>query len=156
GFLAATSFPAGSIDYATSFAWMVRGTMLILAVLFVADLSRSERWLLHLWYVIGIVAGSIAFVGLLQKATGARMIFWQSAPPWGVTTFFATFYYHGNAGAFLNLVWPLTAGLVIRAFTRRCHPLMRAMWTGALVLTVGAVLANTSRASQLIALLLLV
>ena len=147
---------AGSVDYAISAAWMVRGTLLLCAILFVADLSQSNRWLLRLWYVIGLVAGSIAFLGLLQKATGARMIFWQTAPPWGATTFFATYYYHANAGAFLNLVWPLTAGLAIRAFTTRCHPTMRAMWISVFVLTVAAVLANTSRVAQLIALLLMV
>jgi hypothetical protein len=147
---------AGSVDYAISAAWMVRGALLLCAILFVADLSQSNRWLLRLWYVIGLVAGSIAFLGLLQKATGAQMIFWQKAPPWGVTTFFATYYYHANAGAFLNLVWPLTAGLAIRAFTTRSHPTTRAMWISVFVLTVAAVLANTSRVAQLIALLLMV
>ena len=147
---------AGSVDYAISGAWMMRGALLLGAILFVADLSQSNRWLLRLWYVIGLAAGSIAFLGLLQKATGARMIFWQTASPRGVTTFFATYYYHGNAGAFLNLVWPLTAGLAIRAFTTRSHPGMRAVWISAFILTVAGVLANTSRMAQLVALLLLV
>ena len=123
-----------------------------------ADLSQSSRWLLRLWYVIGLVGGSIAFLGLLQKATGAQMIFWQPPPPpeFGVTTFFATYFYHGNAGAFLNLVWPLSAGLVIRAFTNRSHPGMRALWTIVFILTIAGVLANTSRMAQLVALVLLV
>src|SRR2546425_4307257 len=145
----------GSVDYAISAAWMMRGALLLFAILFVADLSQSNRWLLRLWYTIGLVAGSIAFLGLLQKATGARMIFWQTAPPWGATTFFATYYYHGNAGAYLNLVWPLTAGLAVRAFTTPSHPAMRAMWVSVLIVTLAAVLANTSRMAQLIALLLL-
>ncbi|OLA96194.1 MAG: hypothetical protein AUH19_07925 [Verrucomicrobia bacterium 13_2_20CM_55_10] len=146
----------GSVDYAISAAWMMRGALLLFAILFVVDLSQSNRWLLRLWYTIGLVAGSIAFLGLLQKATGARMIFWQTAPPWGATTFFATYYYHANAGAFLNLVWPLTAGLAIRAFATRGHPVGGAMWISVFVLTVAAVLANTSRMAQLIALLLLI
>src|SRR6266496_3265123 len=146
----------GSVDYAVSAAWMLRGALLLCAILFVVDLSQSNRWLLRWWDTIGLVGGSIAFVGLLQKATGARMIFWQTAPLWGATTFFATYYYHGNAGAYLNLVWPLTAGLAIRAFTARCHPAMRAMWLSVFVLTVAGVLANTSRVAQLIALLLLI
>jgi hypothetical protein len=145
----------GSVDYAISAAWMLRGALLLGTILFVVDLSQSNRWLLRLWYVIGFVAGSIAFLGLLQKATGARMIFWQTAPPWGVSTFFATYYYHGNAGAFLNLVWPLTAGLAIRAFATRSHPGMRAMWISVFILTVAGVLANTSRMAQLVAILLL-
>ena len=149
---------AGSVDYAISAAWIIRGALLLGAMLFISDLSQSSRWLLRLWYAIGLGGGSIAFLGLLQKATGAQMIFWQPPPPpqFGVTTFFATYFYHGNAGAFLNLVWPLSAGLVIRAFTSRSQPGMRALWTIVFIVTVAGVLANTSRMAQLVALLLLV
>jgi hypothetical protein len=150
---------AGSVDYPISAAWMIRGPLLLGIILFVADLSQSNRWLLRLWYVIGLVGGSIAFLGLLQKATGAQMIFWQPPPPrydLRISTFFATYYYHGNAGAFLNLVWPLSSGLVIRAFANESHPWMRAIWTSVFLVTIAAVLANTSRMAQLVALLLLV
>jgi hypothetical protein len=151
-------FAAGSVDYPISAAWMIRGGLLLGIILFVADLSQSNRWLLRLWYVIALVGGSIAFLGLLQKATGTLMIFWLPPPPYPVrvTTFFATYYYHGNAGAFLNLVWPLSAGLVIRAFARGSHPWMRAIWTSVFLITMAAVLANTSRMAQLVALLLLI
>src|SRR5205809_368141 len=149
---------AGSVDYPISVAWMIRGALLLGIILFVADLSQSNRWLLRLWYVIGLVGGSIAFLGLLQKATGAQMIFWQLPHPneyLRVSTFFATYFYHGNAGAFLNLVWPLTAGLVIRAFSNRSNPGMRAVWISLFIVTIAGVLANTSRMSQVLALVLL-
>jgi len=148
----------GSVDYANSAAWMVRGALLLGTLLFVSDLSQSSRWLLRLWYVIGLVGGSISFLGLLQKATGAQMIFWQPPPPpeFGVTTFFATYFYHGNAGSFLNLVWPLSAGLVIRAFTSQSRPGLRALWTIVFVITITGVLANTSRMAQVVAFVLLV
>jgi len=151
-------FLTGSVDYANSVAWMLRGALLLGTILFVCDLSQSSRWLLRLWYIISLVGGSIAFLGLLQKATGAQMIFWQPPPPpeIGVTTFFSTYFYHGNAGAFLNLVWPLTAGLVIRAFTRRSQPGMRAVWTIVFLVTIAGVAANTSRMAQVVALVLLV
>ena len=86
------------------------------------------------------------------------MIFWQPPPPpeFGVTTFFATYFYHGNAGAFLNLVWPLSAGLVIRAFTSRSQPGLRALWTLVFIVTIAGVLANTSRMAQVVALVLLI
>jgi len=148
---------AGSVDYTISAASMFRGVLLLGTICFVSDLSQSSRWLLRLWYMIGLIGGSIAFLGLLQKATGARMIFWQPLPPeeLRVTTLFATYYYHGNAGAFLNLVWPLSAGLVIRSFASGSYPWMRAMWTSVFLVTIAAVLANTSRMAQLGALLLL-
>ena len=151
-------FLTGSIDYANSAAWMLRGALLLGTMLLVCDLSQSSRWLLRLWYVIGLVGGSIAFLGLLQKATGAQMIFWQPPPPpeFGVTTFFATYFYHGNAGTFLNLVWPLSAGLVIRAFTSQSQPGMRALWTLVFIVTIAGVLANTSRMAQVVALVLMV
>jgi hypothetical protein len=148
---------AGSVDYPISVAWMIRGALLLGIILFVADLSQSNRWLLRLWYVIGVAGGSIAFLGLLQKATGAQMIFWQPPHPneyLRVSTFFATYFYHGNAGAFLNLVWPLTAGLVIRAFSSRRRSGMRAVWISLFIVTIAGVLANTSRMSQVLALVL--
>ena len=149
---------AGSVDYAISSAWIIRGGLLLGTILFVADLSRSNRWLLRLWYVIGLVAGSIAFLGLLQKATGAQMIFWQPPPlreDLRINTFFATYYYHGNAGAFLNLAWPLSAGLVIRSLSGRHHPAMRAVWISLFIVTIAGVLSNTSRIAQLLAVVLL-
>jgi hypothetical protein len=151
-------FVTGSVDYANSAAWMLRGMLLLGTILFVSDLSQSSRSLLRLWYVISLVGGSIAFLGLLQKATGAQMIFWQPPPPpeYGVTTFFATYFYHGNAGAFLNLVWPLSAGLVIREFTSRSQPGWRALWTIVFIITIAGVVANTSRMAQVVALVLLI
>lgn len=148
----------GSVDYAISSAWIIRGGLLLATMLFVSNLSQSSRWLLRLWYVIALVGGSIACLGLLQKATGARMIFWQPAPPppFEVTTFFATYFYHGNAGEFLNLVWPLSAGLVIRGFMSRSQPAMRALWVIVFILTIAGVLANTSRMAQVVALVLVV
>jgi O-Antigen ligase len=147
----------GSVDYAISAAWLIRGALLLATMLFISDVCQSSRWLLRLWYIIGLVGGSIAFLGLLQKATGAQMIFWQQPPPpeFAVTTFFATYFYHGNAGAFLNLVWPLSAGFVIRSFIRRSHPVVRAVWVIVFIVTIAGVLANTSRMAQLVAVLLL-
>src|SRR5262245_55464818 len=148
---------AGSVDYAISAAWIIRGALLLGTMLFISDLSQSSRWLLGLWYVICLVGRSIAFLGLRQKATRAQMICSQPPPPpqCGVTTFFATYFYHGNAGAFLNLVWPLSAGLVIRAFTSRSQPGMRALWTIVFVVTIAGVLANTSRMAHVVALVML-
>ncbi|MEY2540958.1 MAG: hypothetical protein QOI22_560 [Verrucomicrobiota bacterium] len=146
--------PRGSVDYAISAAWMLRATLLLAVVVFVADLSRDSRWLLRLWWTIALAGGSIALLGLLQKATGAEMIFWQPAPAsaHGVKAFFATYYYHANAGAFLNLTMPFAIGLAVRTFQKQEPAGVRALWLGVSVIMVVAVAANTSRMSELIAL----
>ena len=145
-----TSRAAGSVDYAISTAWMIRGGLLLIAILFVVDLSQDKDGLLQLWYAVGIVAGLISLLGLLQKATGAEMIFWQKSPGEPVKTFFATYYYHANAGAYLNLVLPMTAGLAVRAFATPSRPVLRATWLMIFVLNLAAIAANTSRMAQLI------
>ena len=143
----------GSVDYALSLAWMWRATALLGCVWVVADLAQDKKWLLRIWWAIGLAGGSIALLGLLQKATGAQMVFWEQLergePP--VATFFATYYYHGNAGAFLNLSYPAILGLAWRYVTRRANPVARALWlTLALIMTV-AVASDTSRMGQSIA-----
>jgi hypothetical protein len=137
----------GSIDYAISVAWMVRGTLLLGVIWFVAELSRDPRWLLRLWWTLALAGGSIAALGLLQKATGAEMIFWQSASN-PTITFFATYYYHANAGAFLNLTLPAMAGLTLRVFSRPVKPVVRAVSLSIFIIHVVANFANTSRVAE--------
>jgi O-Antigen ligase len=148
---------AGSVDYASSVAFMLRVTILLGATWFVADAMRRPEFVLELWWVIAITGTSISLLGLLQKATGAEMIFWAhpQGPEPPSSTFFATYYYHANAGAFLNLTWPFTAGLALRSIERGSHPLVRALLVSCLVIDLVAVMANTSRMAQVVATLML-
>ena len=159
-FLRLTSpFPhaPGSVDYALSVAMMRRVTALLACIWVVADLVQDERWLLRIWWAIGLAGGSIAFLGLLQKATGAHMIFWETLERGELpaATFFATYYYHGNAGAFLNLSLPAVLGLAWRYTTRPSYPGARALWLTLFVIMLVAVASDTSRMGQLVAVLML-
>jgi hypothetical protein len=143
----------GSADYALSIAWMRRATALLLGIWVITDLVQDLRWLLRICWAIGLAGGSIALLGLLQKATGAEMIFWQSLEPGepAVKTFFATYYYHGNAGAFLNLALPAILGLAFRYITRPSNPGVRALWVTLSLIMIVAVISDTSRMGQFIA-----
>ncbi len=147
----------GSADYALSLASVRRLSLLIGCVWAVAALVQNPRILLRLLWAVGLAGGSIALLGLLQKATGAEMIFWASREPGEppVSTFFATFYYHGNAGAYLNLALPAVVGLAYRYTTRQANPAVRALWLTLLLIMIVAVLSDTSRMGQFIAVVML-
>ena len=146
----------GAVDYALSLAFMWRTTALLGCVWVVAGLAQNEKWLLRIWWAIGLAGASIALLGLIQKATGAELPFWEvrdrGEPP--VATFFASYYYHGNAGAFLNLALPAILGLAFRYATRRGNPIARALWISLSLIAIVAVISNTSRMGQFIAIVI--
>jgi len=144
----------GSVDFSISVAWMIRGTLMIGAMLSAAQLCRDPVWILRLWWTIAIAGGSIALLGLIEKATGAPMIFWEKAEIPRIT-FFATYYAHGNAGAYLNLVFPISATLALRGFLRKGSPLARAIVLVICVLVMVAIVSNTSRGGQAVGVILL-
>jgi hypothetical protein len=144
----------GSVDYAISAAWMVRATLLLGIVLFVAQLCRDPVWLMRLWWTIALTGGSIALLGLIQKATHAPMIFWEVVDP-PRTTFFGTYYAHGNAGSYLNLVFPFAATLALRSFSTKSSPAARAITLVTCLLVMVAIVSDTSRGGQAIGAILL-
>ncbi len=140
----------GSVDAAISSASMIRVTLLLGVLFFVSKLAQDRVWLLRLWWTLAAVGASIALLGLLQKATGAEASFWKQSGNWQPASFFATYYYHGNAGAYLNLVLPPAATLVLRGFQRKTAPHVRALAVVLCLLVVAGALANTSRMGQVL------
>ena len=115
--------------------------------------ANIRRFIILSATVSGIL---VAVTGDVLKLTGDSLMlyFWKPLEiDWND---FALYRYHGNAGAFLNLAWPL-----ILVFTRRAYSLSRVtmptkiFWTLASLACGGALFLNASKASLAIGLLIL-
>lgn len=128
----------------------------LLGALWVAcDLAANRQWRQRLWLTLALTGVSMMVLGLAQRFTDAPGIFWN---PYRYTgeTFFATFRYHANAGAYINLVLPFIVGLAVRAFYREGAEKSRVFWTLASFVTAACGFINTSRAANLVCAFLLV
>ena len=139
----------GTVDQATSWHQMLLITGLFCAFWVVSDLGADKRWRQRLWLAVSVTGVSIVVLGLLQRASGAPGIFWRADLDCG-PTFFATYRYHANAGAFINIILPLVAAQSICCFRRDSSQLAKAFWLLALLCVLASALVNVSRAATLI------
>lgn len=94
-------------------------------------------------------------VGVTLKTVGAPLMRYIWKPLDIYWNDFAFFRYHGNAGAFLNLVWPLILVFTRRAYTPTGGVFRKVVWTIASVLCAAALVLNASKAALVIGLLIL-
>lgn len=140
----------GVVDQATAESQMLLVTGLIGAFWIASDLAASARWRTRTWWVMCLTGISLVVLGLAQRFTGARAIFWDPVADTG-TTFFATYRYHANAGAFLNIVLPLIAAQAVLACLRRhSHAASMTFWCIAALTTAACAFINVSKAAMVI------
>ena len=145
-------FGPGSIYRSLSLQSVLHWTVLLGVSCFVCDLAADRRWRKRVWSTMAFNGAALALLGVAQRMTGAKSIFWSSEHS---GAFFATFVNHDNAAAFLNLTWPLLgAGLLLALDSRTSSLRGKAAWGAGLILTLAAVLVSGSRTASLIALLL--
>lgn len=142
----------GTVDGSLSYATMLRVTGLLGMLLFTADLAATALWRRRMWWALGLTGVSIVFLGIVQRVGAAPMIFWEDRQT--QSSFFATYYYAGNAGAFINLVLTPVAGLALLAMRNPDAHGLRAIWVPGWLLCLAGVFVNTSRTAQAIALAL--
>jgi hypothetical protein len=144
----------GVVDAGLALPWMLRTTGLVAALWIACDLARHRVWSRRLWLTLAATGTSLMALGLAQRFSGATSIFWDTYYYTG-QWFFATFRYHANAGAYINLVLPFIATLALRAFHREGAEKARVFWTLAALTTAACGFINYSRAAHVVTILLL-
>jgi len=141
----------GALDRTVSSLMMLRVSTLLGTLCLVNDLSLYAQWRRRIWWTITLAGTSVIFFGLVQKFAGVPFLPFENVRAGSL--YFATYFYHGNAGAFINLVLPLVMGLVAAAW-RKGSKARTAMVPCAVICVAGA-FSNASRAAAVVTLLLL-
>jgi hypothetical protein len=144
----------GVADQAAAESQLLLVTGLIGAFWLVSDSAASARWRTRTWWVMSLTGISMVALGLAQRLTGASAIFWDPHADTGLT-FFATYRYHANAGAFLNLVLPMIAAQAVLGFVRRHSNAGMTFWSIATLTTAACAFINVSKAAMVITALIL-
>ncbi len=94
------------------------------AVCLVAELAQRPVWLLRLWYALARRRRLDRHARASPKGDRREDDFLAAASgSVGCHTFFASYFYHANAGAFLNLILPVVAGLALWTVARFRQPI---------------------------------
>jgi hypothetical protein len=142
----------GSVDAFASQKAMLRITSLLMLFMMVCDLCHRRRCAKAIVVTMGVTGALTAAFGIYQKISPTPFLIWPVPTP--PITAFATFWYHGNAAAYLNLTWPLLLGLALWSFQRQMAHALRALWLLLLMVTFVGLMVNVSKAGHLLALLL--
>ncbi len=132
---------------------MLRITALFGAFLFAIDFFQAKIWRRRFAWTVLVTGASVIALGLVQRICRAPMIFWGESRE--TQHFFATYFYHGNAGSFINLVLPLITLWTLRLFRERDRHAARALCVPALLITIAGAFVNVSKAAMSITLGLL-
>jgi len=106
-----------SYDGAYSLAAMCRTSALLGGMLMAIDVWRQPRWSRVLQATMILSAFGMVIFFFLQRSVGGPFLLESE----NHITFlsFATYRYHGNAAAYLNLVWPIAVSVAIYSAIRR-------------------------------------
>ena len=138
-----------------SFNSMLMTTVLLGAFVVLCDTlgdPGSRRFLLLCVAASGTL---IAIIGVVLKIVGQPLMQYIWKPVEIYWNEFALFHYHGNAGAFLNLAWPLILVFTRRAWGANTFIGKRIVWTIAALACGSALFLNASKAALAIGLLIL-
>lgn len=137
----------GAVDRATALPSMFMLTGILGAFWVAGDACRNPRWQNRFWLTICLAGLAVILLGLGARLTGLDRTELKTA--------FGTYPYHGNAGAFINLVLPFIAYRALAALRETANAGARSFWCLAALITAAAGFVNVSKAGAAITALLL-
>ncbi len=133
----------GTVEAILSLRAMSLISALLGTVLFVCDTASDPRWLRRIWGGLCLAGLVLISFGLYHRATGWPTWLWEH-PRFE----FATYRYHPNAGAFINIVVGTTLGMIVLVYERGGKWWIRFWWVLILPVMVAGGLVNASKAAQ--------
>lgn len=140
----------GSWERTASAQEMMQISSLLLFFWWLLALAQDRFWRKNLLGALAATGAIISLIGIILKLGGRPLgqYFWE---PYDLTqSNFAFYRYHGNAGALLNMTWPLAAGFTLRAFEKSASSFAKAGWLIATLISFLGLLINFSKASLII------
>ena len=144
----------GALDIEDAMPVMLRITGLLGMLCMVCGMVRHPIWRRRLLWATTGTTLSLAVYGIAERVLNLPLLFYLNTDRTG--NVFASFFYHGNSGAFINLSIPAIAGLTLLAFRTRNADLQRAVLIVSLVLMLSASVLIASKATMVVTLILCV
>jgi O-antigen ligase len=138
-----------------SFNSMLMTTLLLGAFVVLCDTLADPGWRRFLLLCVAASGVLISLIGIVLKLVGEPLMRYIWKPVDIYWNDFALFRYHGNAGAFLNLAWPLILVFTRRAWGTNAFIGKRILWTIASLACGCGLFLNASKAALAIGLLIL-
>jgi O-antigen ligase len=148
-------FAPGDVDTFYAIPTMFNDSVMLVAICFAADLAQRPIWRTRIWWTSALNGIALMIWGLGMKVCGVYITSYLDAANIGYTSF-AFYFYHGNAGSYINLILPLVGGLAVLAFVRRDAQAQRSLWLPGLLICIASSEAAGSKAGMVISLGLLI
>jgi hypothetical protein len=150
------SVPA-SVNQHTTLQMAERQIGMLGVLMFVCDLARRQEWREKILWTIGCTGISLTAFGLVQRVAdppGMNGIFGiRDREGW---TYFATYLYHANAAAFVNLILPIVIAWAVLAFRRDTSQGPKAFWLCGVIICAAGAFITASKAGAVLTILLLI
>jgi O-antigen ligase len=139
--------------YHLSFDSMLLTTVLLLSFVVLCGLFGHP--LLRRFVLLSATASGVlvCIVGVVLKIVGQPLMRFIWSPLDIYWNDFAFFRYHGNAGGFLNLVWPLILVFTRRAYAPTGGHIRKVIWTLASLTCAASLFLNAAKAAFVVGLL---